>query len=106
VLKLKKGIDFPSRICAKVKLYFQRSTLESFFWNHQVLLCGSPGADVTAESVSSWTTRPLYGYKNKITANHNNNNYQQEATYVSPDTGYHYYELKWYPNVPTHISVK
>jgi hypothetical protein len=27
----------------------------------RVLLCGSSGADVTAESDSSWTTRPLMG---------------------------------------------
>ena len=32
--------------------------LESFFWSPRVLLCGSSGADVTAESASSWTTRP------------------------------------------------
>ena len=44
-------------------------------------------------------------YKNKIKANNNNNTYQQESTGVSPDTGYHYYETKWYPNVPTQISV-
>jgi hypothetical protein len=37
--------------------------LKNSLWHHSFettsLLCGSSGADVTAESDSSWTTRPL-----------------------------------------------
>jgi hypothetical protein len=53
------------------------------------LLCGSSGADVTAESDSSWTTRPLMGTL------HNTEQQQQQQLHttkeikekcVSPDT--------------------
>jgi hypothetical protein len=54
------------------------------------LLCGSSRADVTAESDSSWTTRPLMGTHYTIQSNNNNNNYtlQKEIKEkcVSPDT--------------------
>jgi hypothetical protein len=51
-----------------------KSTLESFFWNQRGLLCGSSGADVTTESASSWTTRPLME-PNTIQSNNSNNYY-------------------------------
>jgi hypothetical protein len=53
VLKLEKRIKL---LCARAKVKFTsrvKSTLESFFWNQRVLLCGSSGAYVTAESDSS-----------------------------------------------------
>jgi hypothetical protein len=58
-----------------------------------VLLCGSSGADVTAESNSSWTTRSLMETQyNTIQSNNNNNNYtiqKKSKECVNTDTIFH-----------------
>ena len=56
----------------------EKSTLDSFFWKHQVLLFRSSGADVTAESASSWTTCPLNGDNNRD--NHTEKNTTKSIT--------------------------